>query len=793
MSDAVIIVDRRRHIVDLNTRAEELIGFNVEDVVAKPLAAVLPLALPAGEKLIGGEHTAVEATLGEGDARRYFDLRGSPVHPDRGPASGMLLVLRDVTERRRAEHRLEESEQRYRSLFDHNLDAAFAADTRGRVTSANAAAVRTFGYSEDEMIGHRFLMLVIPEDRWRTWSHFRRATRGEAQLYEATAMHRDGHRVILQVVNLPIVVGGAVTGVYGIARDVTEQRRALEEIRKLEEQNRLLIENATDAIIVYDTDGRFLRVNRTFCDMMGYTKEDVAGRYVLDVVHVQDRAAMRERMHQRLAGGQPPAPREFRVVTRNGDILWMDYRASAVQTEDGGVAVQIIARDVTERRRVEAMLQHQALHDALTGLPNRTLFINRLEHALAAAGRRGGVAVLFVDLDGFKLVNDSLGHQAGDDLLINVGRRLADVLAAGDTLARFGGDEFAVLLEGVDDPGQAEEVAERLLDRVARPADIAGRTAIIAASIGIACSAGREVQAEELLREADTAMYQAKAQGKGRTVIFDQVMYARASERLELETDLRQALERDELVLYYQPTVDLLTARIVGMEALARWRHPRLGLVNPVQFIPIAEETGLILPIGQWVLAEAFRQARAWATALPSDCPRIMNVNLSTRQFTRPDLVDQIAHLLADSGLDPGQVCLEITESAAMEDVESAIMVCHQLKALGVCLAIDDFGTGYSSLSQLRRFPIDVIKIDRSFVMELTSNAGMNAIVRAVTTLAAELGMDTLVEGIETVEQVASVIAHGCRRAQGFYFAPPLPAEEMERLLRQEPGCRFAA
>ncbi len=429
-------------------------------------------------------------------------------------------------------------------------------------------------------------------------------------------------------------------------------------------------------------------------------------------------------------------------------------------------------------------LAHQAFHDSLTGLPNRVLLLDRLEHALDRAGRyRNRNAVLFLDLDGFKIVNDSLGHQVGDQLLVAVAERLRVYSRPEDTIARLGGDEFAFLLEDIADQSDVARIAQRLTDALRAPFTVSGREVYVTASVGIVVSEPGEDDAARLLRDADVAMYRAKAKGKARYEVFDARMGADALRRLEAEEELRGAIERQELRVYYQPRVELASGDIVGMEALVRWDHPRRGLLSPSEFIPLAEETGMILPIGRWVLAEACSQARAWQDRYPGPPGLLMSVNLSVRQFQHPELVEEIEQILRETGLAAGSLKLEITESVVMEDADANIVTLRKLDALGVRLEIDDFGTGYSSLGYLKRFPVDVLKIDRSFVAGLGRDPEDTAIVRAVISLAHTLGLAVTAEGIETAEQLVHLREMGCELGQGYFFSQPLPSAAVGGLL----------
>jgi diguanylate cyclase (GGDEF)-like protein len=451
----------------------------------------------------------------------------------------------------------------------------------------------------------------------------------------------------------------------------------------------------------------------------------------------------------------------------------------------GRVDEVLIARSIRyaiERKRAEVALAHQALHDPLTELPNRALFLDRLEQALARAQRSSvNVAVLFLDLDRFKVVNDSLGHEAGDRLLVDVANRLRGVVRPGDTVARFGGDEFTILCD-VRGERDAVLIAERVAAAVEAPFTLDDNEAFLTTSLGIALTTGRvDARAEALIRDADAAMYRAKERGKSRYELFDSNMRASAVDRLEIENALHRALDRGEFRVFYQPAVDLLTGEPIGVESLVRWQHPERGLVGPDEFIALTEETGLIVPLGAWVLREACRQWKVWEES-GTPAPRIA-VNLSTRQLGQPDLVEVVADVLEETGMDPAQLSLEITESTVLEDTESALGTLEALKRQGVRISLDDFGTGYSSLALLKRLPVDELKVDRSFVMGLGRDPKDSPIVSTVVGLAEALGLAAIAEGVETAAQAEELRRIGCRLAQGFYFARPQPAERTTPLL----------
>jgi len=465
-----------------------------------------------------------------------------------------------------------------------------------------------------------------------------------------------------------------------------------------------------------------------------------------------------------------------------------DFSASDV---DFVQSLANVLADALQRQSTEDEIRFQALHDPLTGLPNRVLFLDRIGHALARLDRRGSaMAVLFVDLDNFKLVNDSLGHQAGDELLCGVAPRLTHALRPSDTVARFGGDEFGVLLEDISGAREATQIAERIAAAFARPFLIGETDHFVTASTGIAVADGAGAQAEALIRDADAAMYRAKQRGPARYELFDEVMRATAVGRMRVENELRRAIEREELRVHYQPIVALGDGSVMGVEALLRWEHPERGLVGPAEFIPVAEDSGLIEEIGGWVLDVACRQAVKWQAERPDAAPLAMSVNLSARQASQRELPVIVARVLESTGLQPSSLQLEITETMLLEEVDAPAGTLSALHALGVRLVLDDFGTGYSSLGYLKRLPLDGLKIDRSFVAGLASEEGDRAIVTAVLGMAAALSLGVTAEGVETAEQLAELEALGCRQAQGFYFACAVPAQEIGAILRDGPPWR---
>ncbi len=546
------------------------------------------------------------------------------------------------------------------------------------------------------------------------------------------------------------------------------------DLRGREARFRSLLQNSSDAQAILDADGRVRFESVAVERILGHVVSDWEGRPFATLVHDDDRGTVEQALAD-LASGHG-AERRFECRIKHADGTWRTLEAIGRNLLDdpavGGIVIN--HRDITERKVLEAQLTRQAFHDALTGLPNRALFTDRVSHALRRRGRQHrGVVVLFVDLDDFKAINDSLGHAAGDRVLQEVGERLRTTVRPGDTVARLGGDEFAFLLEDVADPRDADEVAERVASALATPLAVGGVEVALRASVGIALAQDGDAAAD-LLRDADTAMYTAKARGGGAYERFVPAMREAAVSRFELGADLRRAIERREFVLHYQPVVDLTQGRILGFEALVRWQHPTRGLLSPAAFVPTAEATGLIVAIGRWVLEEACTQAHLWQLDAYTDPKLSMSANLSARELREPGLVENVAAILKRTGVDPSTIVLEITETSMVEDADGAIATLQALKALGVRLAIDDFGTGYSSLSYLRRLPVDVLKLDRSFVVPAGRGDRESALVDAVFRLGRSLGLVTIAEGIEDTEQRDRLVSLGCRVGQGYLFARPM-------------------
>lgn len=565
--------------------------------------------------------------------------------------------------------------------------------------------------------------------------------------------------------------------------EVLQERRNL---RSSEGRFRSLIENSSDVIIILDRTLTVTWVSDSLRRVLGHFPATVVGSSVGAFVHEDDREQIMLALGAGFGAGVRSPLLQCRIPTLQGDVHSVDICATDLIEDPAVRGVVLNVRDVTERRQLEEQLVHQALHDPLTHLPNRVLLLDRLEQELRRKrGGERGPSVLFLDLDGFKAINDTMGHQSGDLVLQRVSDRLFRLMRPGDTIARMGGDEFAVIVIDSTDAGQVRRIADRLVDALAAPFLVGGQEVYCTASVGVSMSVNDRHSAGSMLQQADLAMYRAKELGRNRAEVFAPALQSAAQQRLDTESALRLALLNDELRLHYQPILDLVTHRMVGMEALVRWQKPDGTLVAPLDFIPLAERSGLIVEIGRWVLRTACEQTRRWQLALPDSETLYVSVNLSTRQLREPDLAGDVMSALADSGLAASNLVLEVTESVLVDDVDRACASFAAFRARGVRIAIDDFGTGYSSLSYLRTLPVDIIKIDRSFVTGIASNAATAAVARSIVTLAAALHLSVTAEGIETSSELEELVRLGCGFGQGFYLSRPVPDAQIPRVAQE--------
>ncbi|MGV0025406.1 EAL domain-containing protein [Phormidesmis priestleyi] len=686
---------------------------------------------------------------------------------------------------------LKESDWLLQTIVENLNDGVVITDLQDCVLHVNSRMAKLVGRTVTEMIGKPSGQFFSAIEGWFQF-HAGQATHDRQRFYgwkEGQLQRKDGRKFWAEV-NATLICNnsGEPIGTLITVKDITERKWLEEYLRLLES----VVVNANEIVMISQAEPtedplnlRIVYINDAFLRVTGHNSSEVIGKSAQLLIGVGTSTSEVDRIRAALL--KHKAVKAELILHRKDDTpFWVDLNTVPIRDEQGKVTHFVsVMREVTERKQVEEQLRRNAFHDSLTGLPNRLLFMERLSHTVDRLKQTPDLqfAVLFLDLDRFKVINDSLGHMIGDQLLVAIARRLEACVKEQDTVSRLGGDEFTILLENIKDVADATKIAERVHQALSTPFDLDGHEVFTSASIGITLSTTAFDRPEDLLRGADIAMYRAKASGKACHEIFDTDMHTRVVNLLQLENDLRRAVERQEFVLHYQPIVALATGRIVGFEALIRWQHPDQGMVSPIKFVPIAEETGLIIPIGQWVLKEACQQMKLWQNRFPQDPPLSISVNLSSRQFSQPSLIGQIRQLLTDTGLDAHSLKLEITESAIMENTESAMDMMLQLKAMGIQLSVDDFGTGYSSLGYLYRFPMDLLKVDRSFISRVDVDGEKLELVRTIITLAWNLGMDVVAEGVETTKQLAQLKALKCEYAQGYLFAKPLNRKDAETLM----------
>ena len=673
----------------------------------------------------------------------------------------------------------------FRSLVQNSTAIIAIFDDNGTVRYMSPSVEGTLGYQPEELVGKSVFDYVHPEEVELVSRWFAEILENISPPIEFRLRAADGtwrHMVIRN----NRFDDPDVEGIVVIARDVTQRKKTQEALKESESRLQVLFENSSDVISLINPDNTIRYISSSVKRALGYEPEELEGTLVSELVHQEDFDRFGRKIVEEIQSGiNPSRPIEARYQHTDGSWRHLETTFNVLIEDPNVRGVVCTTRDVTERKHLEERLKHQAFHDLLTGLPNRYLLLDRLEQALRRTRRqKNQVAVLFMDLDRFKVVNDSLGHDTGDRLLVEVAKRLKGCLRPEDTLARFGGDEFTVLVEDLGEPADAVRVAERFMEVLREPFFFARQELFVKPSIGIALGSSRIKSPEDLLRDADTAMYRAKAENSGYRV-FEPVMYELSLRRLKTENELRRAIESEEFVVHYHPIVDLRSDEVWGVEALVRWQHPERGLLDPKEFVPAAEESGLVVPMGERVLKEACEQAKEWQERHPHLPPLVMAVNLSVRQLGRPGLARTIAGVLRESGLEARSLSLDITETVYVKTLEGNTGVLNDLKGLGVNICIDDFGAGYSSLSYLKRFPADALKVDRSFVRALGEDVEDMVIVKMIIDLAHTFGMEVIAEGVEIEEQLETLRSMGCDFAQGYYFVRPLPPEDVPKFLAE--------
>ena len=761
-------------------RPEELAGKTDFDIWPREIAE--KYVADDREIMTSGRQRRFEESFVDREGKRkWVEAIKTPIFNDEGQVIGMTGIARDITARKTMEEALQASERRYRRLFESAKDGILVLDPQtGKITHVNQCLTEMLGHSPGEVLGKKLWELdlfkegVIGEPALRELR-----TRGYLRFDDVQFRTKHGRTLI---VDIYLVDNRRV--VQCNIRDVTERRQAEEELRRSEQRQRAILDNIPDIAWLKDVENRFIAVNEAFGRTCGRRPEELAGKTDFDIwpreiaekYVADDREIMTSGRQRRF---------EESFVDREGKRKWVEAIKTPIFNDEGQViGMTGIARDITARKTMEETIRLQAYHDSLTGLPNRLLFLDHLRLEMARARRKNEkLAVLFLDIDRFKSINDTLGHRIGDRLIKRVAKRLRAVVRQIDTVARSGGDEYTILLPQITRPEYIAKVAQKILLSFDRPFTIEGHQCYVALSIGISVYPGDGGDAETLLKNAAAALYHIKENGRNNYQFYNPDINNRTLERMRLENSLRRMVAREELVVHYQPQVQIATGRMECAEALVRWQHPELGLLKPVHFISLAEETGLIIPIGEKVLREACAQCKTWQEA--GYPPLRVTVNLSARQFLMQDIVALISRTLEETGLAPELLELEITESVAMRNTERTVPHLSRLTEMGVVISIDDFGTGYSSLSYLKKLPIQKIKIDKSFISGLPGDTDDKAIVSAVIAMAHTMRLKVVAEGVETEEQLRLLRSGGCDAIQGYFSGKPLPAAEFEKMLSQ--------
>ncbi len=787
------------HYEYVSPSCEQVTGYLAEDFYAQPNfmdSLVCAEDRPEWDRLMqqitqhGTPQKRVIRIRTRSGELRWIEHLCSAVCDTQGTILGVRSTNLDFTERKQTEDALQEAKEKFQSLVESSSDWIWEVDARGTYTYSSPKIKDLLGYEPHEVIGKTPMDLMPAEEQAHAGRFFEKVVRDKKPFsgFENSNLHKDGHLVILETSGVPVFDGaGTLCGFRGIDRDITERKQQQRQLEASRKHLNDVFDSTNDGMFVLDMQGNFIDVNRTAHERLGYSKEEMLALNLSELDTPEFAAKIPARIEQVTQHGM--AVFEAAHYRKDGSVMPVEINARIIELQGEKVFLGVV-RDITERKWAEKEIHRLAFYDPLTHLPNRRLLLDRLQQATAASTRSGCYgAVLFLDLDHFKTINDTQGHALGDLLLIEVAHRLQTCVREGDSVARLGGDEFVVVLKELNPKPdaaatQAELVAEKIRSLLDQPYTLKNHVFRTTPSIGICLFLDHLDDVEDLLRQSDIAMYQAKKAGRNTIRFFDPQMQAVLEKRAALESDLRQALARQQFRLYYQVQVDS-RGKATGAEALLRWEHPERGTVLPNQFVALAEETGLIVPIGLWVLQTACAQLRAWQRDA-STRDLTLAVNVSARQFHQAEFIVQVQQVLQQSGAKPSQLKLELTESTVLENIEDAIARMREIRLFGVNFSMDDFGTGYSSLQYLKRLPLDQIKIDRSFVSDITHDPNDAAIVQAIIAMTGALGLNVIAEGVETEAQRDFLDKHGCHVFQGYLYGKPVPVDEFEASLKQD-------
>lgn len=759
------------------------VAVRLTEYVVTPVTRLVEAARKISEGKLG---YAVEYT----DNTELGELAGNFNSMSKALKESYDQFLEEISERKQAEDALRKSESFLNVIFNSIRDPFCIIDSDFRIIRVNEAYAELKSMKKGELEGALcYEKMYERETVCDDCTIDKTLKSGDSIAKDKLVILRDGTNQWQEIFTYPISDDkGNTTHVIEYIRDITERKRIEEALRESRERYALAAQGANDGLWDWNLLENSIYYSPRWKEMLGYKENEIgtSSDEWFERVHPDDRAALAAQIAAHVSGKTEHLESEVRIQHMNGTYLWVLNRGLAVRDKEG-VAIRMAGSqsDITIRKRAEEQLLHDAFHDSLTGLPNRALFMDRLGHMLNVAQRNSqqSFAILFFDLDRFKIVNDNLGHMVGDKVLKEVARRLTACVRPGDTVARLGGDEFSVLLEDFNGVEVVTHVAERVMRKLHEVIHIEDNEIYSSASIGIALGSHIYESPEQLLRDADVAMYQAKTKGKARYEIFDSKMHANILMRLQLEADMRNAIEHEEFRMHYQPIIDLTNEGIIGFEALIRWDHPKRGRLYPLEFIPLAEETGMIIAIGDWLILESCKQLKQWQDLYRSDPPLKMSLNVSGKQFSQSSFIQKLENVIQETGINGSSLTLEITESIIMDDPDSAITMLNTLKEMGIQIHIDDFGTGYSSLSYIDRFPVSALKIDRSFIDKMNNSSESLEIIKAIIALAANLKIDVIAEGLELADQLAKIKDLNCHYGQGFFFAKPMSPDDIDKLM----------